>query len=85
MYFIAFQNSNEVAPQVLPALVTALLIQFNKYTNNKTYCIKRTKKRAIFERSLETGQLPKDWTTARVNPFFKEMRYRVGFTGVSAL
>ena len=26
----------------------------------------------IFERSLETGQLPKDWTSARVSPLFKK-------------
>ena len=26
----------------------------------------------IFERSLETGQLPKDWTSARVGPLFKK-------------
>ena len=26
----------------------------------------------IFERSLETGQLPKDLTTARVSPLFKK-------------
>ena len=25
----------------------------------------------IFERSLEKGQLPKDWTSARVSPLFK--------------
>ncbi|MES9994057.1 MAG: reverse transcriptase family protein, partial [Candidatus Thiodiazotropha sp.] len=28
--------------------------------------------KAIFEQSLETGQLPKDWTTARVSPLFKK-------------
>ena len=28
--------------------------------------------KAIFEKSLETGQLPKDWTTARVCPLFKK-------------
>ena len=27
----------------------------------------------IFERSFETGQLPKDWTSARVNPLFKRV------------
>ena len=26
----------------------------------------------IFERSLDTGQLPKDWTSARVSPLFKK-------------
>ena len=26
----------------------------------------------IFEKSLQTGQLPKDWTTARVSPLFKK-------------
>ena len=29
---------------------------------------------AIFEKSLETGQLPKDWTKARVCPLFKKRR-----------
>ena len=28
--------------------------------------------RVIFEKSLETGQLPKDWTSARVSPLFKK-------------
>ena len=28
--------------------------------------------KAIFEKSLETGQLPKDWTTTRVCPLFKK-------------
>ena len=28
--------------------------------------------KAIFERSLETGQLSKDWTSARVTPLFKK-------------
>lgn len=28
--------------------------------------------KAIFEKSLETSQLPKDWTTARVSPLFKK-------------
>ena len=26
----------------------------------------------IFERSVETGQLPKDWTLTRVSPLFKK-------------
>ena len=26
----------------------------------------------IFEKYLQTGQLPKDWTTARVSPLFKK-------------
>ena len=26
----------------------------------------------IFEKSLQTGQLPKDWTTARVSPLFNK-------------
>ena len=28
--------------------------------------------KAIFEKSLATGQLPKDWTQARVTPLFKK-------------
>ena len=28
--------------------------------------------KAIFERALETGQLPKDWTQARVTPLFNK-------------
>ena len=29
--------------------------------------------RIIFEKSLETGQLRQDWTTARVSPLFKKV------------
>ena len=28
--------------------------------------------KAIVERSLETGQLPKDWTQAKVTPLFRK-------------
>ena len=29
-------------------------------------------RKTIFERSLDTGQLLKDWTTVRVSPLFKK-------------